>query len=76
MKCLERNLKQIAKWIDVDCRAEIWRKEEGGDLLEGVDWVIGVYEYFVYAFFRVLKRTRCYRQYLDKSRSTKILPRP
>ncbi|KAF9497490.1 hypothetical protein BDN71DRAFT_1387472 [Pleurotus eryngii] len=40
VKCLERNLKQIAKWIDVDCRAEIWRKEEGDDLLEGVDWVI------------------------------------
>lgn len=31
----------MAKWIEVDARVEIWRKEEGGVLLEGADWVIG-----------------------------------
>ncbi|KAJ8517167.1 hypothetical protein ONZ45_g5617 [Pleurotus djamor] len=38
--CLERTLRQIAKWAEIDCRVDIWRKEEGGALLEGVDWVI------------------------------------
>ncbi|RDB17094.1 tRNA threonylcarbamoyladenosine dehydratase [Hypsizygus marmoreus] len=40
VKCIERTLKQIARWVEVDSRIEIWRKEEGGDLLEGADWVI------------------------------------
>ena len=41
VKCIERTLKQISRWIDVDARVDIWRKEEGGKLLEGADWVIG-----------------------------------
>ena len=41
VKCIERTLKQFARWIDVDARVDIWRKEEGGLLLEGMDWVIG-----------------------------------
>jgi tRNA A37 threonylcarbamoyladenosine dehydratase len=41
VKCIEKSLKQIAKWVEVDSRIEIWRKEEGGDLLEDADWVIG-----------------------------------
>ncbi|PPQ99295.1 hypothetical protein CVT24_009163 [Panaeolus cyanescens] len=38
--CIERTLRKIAKWVEVDSRIEIWRKDEGGKLLEGVDWVI------------------------------------
>ena len=41
VKCIERTLKQISRWINVDARVDIWRKEEGGKLLEGADWVIG-----------------------------------
>lgn len=41
VKCIERTLKQFARWIDVDARVDIWRKEEGGLLLQGIDWVIG-----------------------------------
>lgn len=39
--CIERTLKQISRWVEVDARLEIWRKEEGGKLLDGADWVIG-----------------------------------
>ena len=39
--CIERTLKQISKWVRVDARVDIWRKEQGGRLLEGADWVIG-----------------------------------
>lgn len=39
--CIERTLKQISRWVEVDSRVEIWRKEDGGKLLEGADWVIG-----------------------------------
>ena len=41
VKCIERTLKQIARWVEVDSRVDIWRKEEGGLLLDGYDWVIG-----------------------------------
>ncbi|KAI8989182.1 hypothetical protein BD414DRAFT_571824 [Trametes punicea] len=40
VKCIERALKQISRVVEVDPRIEIWRKESGGDLLEGADWVI------------------------------------
>ncbi|OBZ77120.1 tRNA threonylcarbamoyladenosine dehydratase [Grifola frondosa] len=40
VKCIERTLKQISRWVEIDARVDIWRKEQGGDLLEGVDWVI------------------------------------
>ncbi|KAG6906592.1 hypothetical protein DXG01_012995 [Tephrocybe rancida] len=40
VKCIERTLKQISRWVKVDARIDIWRKEEGADLLEGADWVI------------------------------------
>lgn len=42
VRSIERAIKQIARWVDVDARIDIWRKEQGGDLLEGADWVIGV----------------------------------
>ncbi|KAL0571258.1 hypothetical protein V5O48_010706 [Marasmius crinis-equi] len=40
VKCIERTIKQISRWVEVDARVDIWRKEEGGTLLEGYDWVI------------------------------------
>ncbi|KAJ6603231.1 hypothetical protein DFH09DRAFT_968476 [Mycena vulgaris] len=40
VKCIERALKQIARWVEVDSRIELWRKEDGGALLEGADWVV------------------------------------
>ncbi|KAI0752645.1 ubiquitin-protein ligase molybdopterin-converting factor [Daedaleopsis nitida] len=40
VKCIERTLKQISRVVEVDARIDIWRKETGGDLFEGADWVI------------------------------------
>ncbi|KAF6751679.1 ubiquitin-protein ligase molybdopterin-converting factor [Ephemerocybe angulata] len=40
VKCVERTLKSIAKWANIDACVDIWRKEDGGDLLEGYDWVV------------------------------------
>ena len=42
VKSIERTLKEISRWIEVDARIDIWRKEDGGSLLEGTDWVIGM----------------------------------
>jgi tRNA A37 threonylcarbamoyladenosine dehydratase len=39
--CIQRALKEIARWVEVDCRIDVWRKEDKGDLLEGADWVVG-----------------------------------
>ncbi|KAF8635658.1 hypothetical protein AX15_000289 [Amanita polypyramis BW_CC] len=38
--CIERALRKISKSVDVDSRVELWRKEDGGILLEGADWVV------------------------------------
>ncbi|GJE93462.1 tRNA threonylcarbamoyladenosine dehydratase [Phanerochaete sordida] len=38
--CIERTLKQISRWVRVDARVDIWRKDQGGHLLEDADWVI------------------------------------
>lgn len=43
VKSIQRTLKQISRVVEVDARIAIWRKESGGDLLEGADWVIGVH---------------------------------
>ncbi|KAH9929973.1 ubiquitin-protein ligase molybdopterin-converting factor [Amylocystis lapponica] len=40
VKCVERTLKQFSRWVRVDARVDIWRKEQGRDLLDGADWVI------------------------------------
>ena len=45
--CIEKTLKKIAKWVQVDSRIELWRKDEGGRLLEGADWVIGMFDTFL-----------------------------
>jgi tRNA threonylcarbamoyladenosine dehydratase len=47
VKCIERTLKQFSRWAEVDARVDIWRKEEGGLLLDGYDWVIGTPEYIL-----------------------------
>lgn len=33
----------MAKFVDVDARVELWRAQDGAALLEGADWVIGVW---------------------------------
>ncbi|EDR10387.1 uncharacterized protein LACBIDRAFT_152374, partial [Laccaria bicolor S238N-H82] len=43
VKCIEKTLLSICKWAQVDSRIEVWRKEEGGALLEDADWVIGMF---------------------------------
>ncbi|KAI0372425.1 ubiquitin-protein ligase molybdopterin-converting factor [Pilatotrama ljubarskyi] len=40
VKCIERVLKQISRVVEVEACIDIWRKESGGDLLAGADWVI------------------------------------
>ena len=41
VECIEKTLRKIAKWVQVDARRELWTKEHGAHLLEGVDWVVG-----------------------------------
>ncbi len=41
VKCIEKTLKQIAKWVEVHSCIDIWRKDRGRHLLEGADWVVG-----------------------------------
>lgn len=41
VSCIERTLRQISRWVRVDGRVDIWRKDQGGVLLDGADWVIG-----------------------------------
>lgn len=43
VQSIERTLKQICRWVNVDARVDIWRKDQGGLLLDGADWVIGAY---------------------------------
>ena len=50
VKCLENALKRFSRWIEIDPRIELWKKEDGGSLLEGVDWVIGVRFYCNHIF--------------------------
>ncbi|KZV72538.1 hypothetical protein PENSPDRAFT_750832 [Peniophora sp. CONT] len=39
--CVARALSNIARFVDVDPRIELWRAGEGGEkLLEGADWVV------------------------------------
>jgi tRNA A37 threonylcarbamoyladenosine dehydratase len=42
VKSLERAIRSFSRWIEVDARVDIWRKEEGGILLEDMDWVVGL----------------------------------
>ncbi|KAJ7818662.1 ubiquitin-protein ligase molybdopterin-converting factor [Mycena olivaceomarginata] len=40
VQCVARALKQIARWVEVDAKVEVWRKEDGAQLLAGADWVV------------------------------------
>ncbi|KAJ7303600.1 ubiquitin-protein ligase molybdopterin-converting factor [Mycena albidolilacea] len=40
VQCVARALKQIARWVEVDTKVEVWRKEDGAQLLAGADWVV------------------------------------
>ncbi|KAJ3567934.1 hypothetical protein NP233_g6040 [Leucocoprinus birnbaumii] len=40
VKCVEKALKKMCRWVQVEAVNDLWRKETGGDLLEGADWVI------------------------------------
>ncbi len=40
--CVERTLKQISRWVEVDSRIEMWSKEDGASLLNDVDWIVGM----------------------------------
>lgn len=53
VKCIAETLKKISRWVEVDCRIDIWRKDEGGALLEGADWVVGKR-----ALFSILNRVK------------------
>ncbi|THH08872.1 hypothetical protein EW146_g8853 [Bondarzewia mesenterica] len=38
--CVARTLRQVARFVEVDARVELWRAQDGATLLEGADWVI------------------------------------
>jgi tRNA A37 threonylcarbamoyladenosine dehydratase len=41
VKCVEEALRRFSRWVEVDSRIEVWKKETGAQLLEGADWVFG-----------------------------------
>lgn len=43
VKSIERFLNKICRFVEVEVKVELWRKETGGALLAGVDWVIGLF---------------------------------
>ena len=47
VKCLENALRKFSRWIEIDPRIELWKKEDGGVLLEGMDWVVGMFSHYI-----------------------------
>ena len=47
VKCLENALRKFSRWIEIDPRIELWKKEDGGTLLEGMDWVVGMFHCYI-----------------------------
>ena len=45
--CAARTLQQISRFVKVDPRIELWRAGEGNDLLDGADWVIGMFKTYI-----------------------------
>lgn len=37
-------LKRMSLKVEVDAREELWKKEDGARLLDGMDWVIGKFK--------------------------------
>jgi tRNA threonylcarbamoyladenosine dehydratase len=53
--CIARTLRNISRNIEVDCRVDLWRLNDfGGELIDGVDWVIGMKLYSEHYIRRVL----------------------
>lgn len=48
VKCVEKALRQFSKWVEIDPRIEVWKKEDGAALLEGADWVLGTLFLFLF----------------------------
>jgi tRNA threonylcarbamoyladenosine dehydratase len=64
--CVAKALKSIAKFVEVEPCKDIWRKEEGGKLLEGYDWVVDAIDniqtkvdLLKYCYDNGIKVTRC-----------------
>ena len=48
VQCVARALRGIAPFVQVEPRIELWRGDAvGADLLEGADWVVGMYSQLV-----------------------------
>ena len=60
VRCLENALRRFSRWIEIDPRIELWKKEDGGVLLEGVDWVIGTGSCFRTSLVPILSLRRCH----------------
>lgn len=45
VKAMAKALQRMSLKVEVDPRIELWRKEDGGELLEGADFVIGTLNY-------------------------------
>ena len=62
---------RISLKVEVDVREELWTKEEGGSLLEGMDFVIGMSfphkKYLSVLNLRCFMSLRCNRQYYYQS---------
>ena len=59
VRCVEKALREFSKWVEIDARIDVWKKEGGGALLEGADWVFGEFhETFTNKTFDF--RTRCH----------------
>lgn len=43
VQAMKSALMRMSLNVEVDAREELWRKEDGASLLEGVDWVIGTF---------------------------------
>lgn len=47
VQAMKQALERISLKVEVDAREELWTKEEGGKLLDDMDFVIGDHIYFV-----------------------------
>ncbi|KAF8816278.1 hypothetical protein BYT27DRAFT_7208463 [Phlegmacium glaucopus] len=54
--CVENTLKQVAKWVQVDSRIELWRKDEGADwVIDAIDNIQTNVELLMYCDSRNIK---------------------
>ncbi|KIJ50649.1 hypothetical protein M422DRAFT_777021 [Sphaerobolus stellatus SS14] len=43
--CIKRIIESFAKWVDVDARVDIWRKDEGGDAIDNIPTKVDLLKY-------------------------------